>query len=314
MPEKAQQHPQVLADVAQAQGVLAKAAAPSIQFEAPPPSASSHGAQASGSGKSPPTTTALAQPSLPAITGRIGDIETRLQGVTAEWNKLRQDYETAQSGRKAPGATGSAAEFIKAQKAYVKTKNALNQMIENARREVEIPQHEQGQVTFGSVDSRLRTAVESGARLATRYTHAALLPKVDVNYRSSDRPAYKDGIIHMDESAAESKIMHEITHGTEVQNPAVLAAAVAFLQYRAGTEQPKLLSKLTGDQKYRANEYAYEDQFAARGGVHYMGKDYGGEATELLTRGIERLHADPVEFMQNDPEYFRFILQTLQQP
>ncbi|OYW70485.1 MAG: hypothetical protein B7Z37_30605, partial [Verrucomicrobia bacterium 12-59-8] len=47
MPEKAQQHPQVQADVAQARSVVAKATAHSIQFEAPPPSASSHGAPSS---------------------------------------------------------------------------------------------------------------------------------------------------------------------------------------------------------------------------------------------------------------------------
>jgi len=156
--------------------------------------------------------------------------------------------------------------------------------------------------------------VEAGARLAIRYSHASLLPKVDVAHRPSGRPAYRDGVIHMHESAIESKIMHETTHGTEVQNPAVLAAAVAFLRHRAGTERPKRLRDLIGRKEYRSDEYAYEDQFAARGGDHYMGKDYGGEATELLTEGIERLHADPVEFMQNDPEYFRFILQTLQHP
>ncbi len=234
--------------------------------------------------------------------------------MAAEWNRLRQDYETTQSNKEEASINGTNAEYLKARKAFIKAENALNQMIENARREVEIPQHEQGQVTFGSVDSRLRTAVEAGARLATRYIHAALLPKVDVAYRPYLRPAYRDGVIRMDASAPESKIMHEITHGTEVQNPAVLAAALSFLRYRAGTEQPKLLSKLTGDQKHRADEYAYEDQFGACGGDHYMGKDCGGKGTELLTRGIERLHANPVEFMQNDPEYFRFILQTLQQP
>ncbi len=44
-----------------------------------------------------------------------------------------------------------------------------------------------------------------------------------------------------------------------------------------------------------------------------MGKDYGGEATELLTMGIERLHRNPVEFYINDPEYFEFVMRTLQQ-
>ncbi len=310
MPAPARQHPTVQADLAQAQRVVVESAGRGAQFEAAPASAT----QASGPAQASSPAIPLPKPVLPAATGRIGDVEAQLQGVAAQWDKLRQDFEMAQLNEKAAAINGSNAEFLKARKDLVKAENAVNQMIEDARRIVAVPQAVRGQVAFGTVDSRLRSAVQAGARLAESYTHAALLPKLDVAHRASERPAYGGGVVHMDESATESEIMHEITHGTEVQNPAVLAAAVAFLQHRAGTEQPQLLSKLTGDSRYRADEYAYEDQFAVRGGVHYMGKDYRGGATEILTRGIERLHNDPVEFMQNDPEYFRFILQTLQQP
>lgn len=44
-----------------------------------------------------------------------------------------------------------------------------------------------------------------------------------------------------------------------------------------------------------------------------MGKIYP-DGTEILTMGIERLHADPIEFYMNDPEYFKFVIQTLQHP
>jgi len=87
---------------------------------------------------------------------------------------------------------------------------------------------------------------------------------------------------------------------------------------RAGKEKPKLLSELTGNTKYKADERAYEDEFASRGGEAYSGKIIGDEsnptATELLTTGIQRLHENPGLFQAQDPEYFDFVIQTLQNP
>lgn len=34
----------------------------------------------------------------------------------------------------------------------------------------------------------------------------------------------------------------------------------------------------------------------------------------MNTQGLGRLHRNPVEFYINDPEYFEFVIQTLQQP
>jgi hypothetical protein len=51
-----------------------------------------------------------------------------------------------------------------------------------------------------------------------------------------------------------------------------------------------------------------EDSYVSKGGSNYMGRLYADQATEILTMGIERLMTDPREFLDNDPEYFRFIL------
>ena len=93
----------------------------------------------------------------------------------------------------------------------------------------------------------------------------------------------------------------------------ILKASQDFLRKRAGNESPQKLSELTGNKEYKAYKEAYEDEFFSRGGGHYAGKIYP-DATELLTMGIERLHENPVEFYFNDPEYFDFVIHTLQQP
>ncbi|MCX6848226.1 MAG: hypothetical protein NTY98_04845 [Verrucomicrobia bacterium] len=58
-----------------------------------------------------------------------------------------------------------------------------------------------------------------------------------------------------------------------------------------------------------------KDRFEELGGKHYMGRFYpGADGTEILTMGIERLHRGPVDFYVNDPEYFEFVIKTLQHP
>ena len=95
---------------------------------------------------------------------------------------------------------------------------------------------------------------------------------------------------------------HEIIHGTEQQTPSVLKKSRAFLKRRAGGKPTVSLRKATG-QNYKAHERAWEDDWIAKGGRLYMGKDYGDRATEILTMGIERLHRNLQEFAMNDSDF-----------
>ncbi|EDY18428.1 hypothetical protein CfE428DRAFT_4212 [Chthoniobacter flavus Ellin428] len=61
----------------------------------------------------------------------------------------------------------------------------------------------------------------------------------------------------------------------------------------------------------RDNEVAIEDHFKDFGGDAYAGRKYPDKSTEVLTMGIERLHADPALFAEQDPEYFTFVVNTL---
>ena len=146
------------------------------------------------------------------------------------------------------------------------------------------------------------------------YTHASLLPSVGVVDFNRNYPAYIHGMLCINHLTSQSQVMHEIAHGIEEQNPQVLRRCLEFLKRRAGNESPQSLAKLTGKAEH-ADKMVYKDRFEELGGEHYMGRIYPqGDGTEILTMGIERLHRNPVEFYVNDPEYFEFVIQTLQHP
>ena len=110
------------------------------------------------------------------------------------------------------------------------------------------------------------------------------------------------------------RAVHEIMHHLEHENPALYKAAKAFRKSRAKGETAQKLSVLTGNPNYDDGEVAYKDKWAERGGDHYCGKEYNEEshATEILTMGIERLFNDPIGFAKDDPDYFQFLIRTLQ--
>lgn len=191
-------------------------------------------------------------------------------------------------------------------------------LVERARETVSVPAGLRGRVRmqFDKAGKATRELAQRGAAIVERYTAEAILPEVVVTttrsrrmfYRNSDRRAH----LNTTDDRAESVAAHEITHGTEAQHPDVLKAAKDFLAKRAGTDPLKRLSDIYPRHGYRASEVAWEDEWIARGGHAYSGKYYASN-TELLTMGIERLHADPLAFYREDPDYFAFVVKTLGQ-
>jgi hypothetical protein len=189
---------------------------------------------------------------------------------------------------------------------------AENERLKALRSLASLPLGARGTVQFSGIPPSLVARSREGADIVEAYTHPALLPKVGVvKLPGKGRAHYVSGDIHINAGTSPSTVAHEITHGTEIQNPAVLKASQDFLATRTAGEQPRQLKKLTG-LNYKAHEMALEDEFAKRGGDHYCGKVYP-DATELLTMGVERLHADPAAFAATDPDYFNFIVNTLRQ-
>lgn len=104
-------------------------------------------------------------------------------------------------------------------------------------------------------------------------------------------------------------VAHEMAHWLEVSSSHVHKRCVEFLEYRCAGETSEKLSKLTGINRFRSSETARKDKFFSP----YCGKDYydgkGGRlATEILSMGIQQVLDKPLQFMQEDPEYFAFVI------
>lgn len=100
--------------------------------------------------------------------------------------------------------------------------------------------------------------------------------------------------------------IHESMHWLEKVNPEMLANSMAFLEYRTKGEAEQNLKRLTKI-NYKASEYAKPDKFFNP----YCGKVYDN-ATEIMSMGVQRLFEHPKEFMEEDKEYFNFVIANLQ--
>lgn len=170
------------------------------------------------------------------------------------------------------------------------------------------------EVIIAGYNANYRKNVEEAASIVSALIHKDIMPRnIKVQGVKSNRAYYQSGsrAININKDTSVSVIVHEIVHDMEYSHPDVSEKTKAFLLKRSNGEKAKSLQKLTGIKGFKADEIAYEDEWAKRGGSHYMGKVYNRASTELLTMGIERILADAKSFAEQDPEYFRFMLEIL---
>jgi len=100
--------------------------------------------------------------------------------------------------------------------------------------------------------------------------------------------------------------MHEFGHHLEDVSERAHQACLDFVRDRTEGEKAVRLKDLFPRSKYRANEVTKVDKFISP----YVGKDYDGRFTEVLSMGFENFSSDDaiVWLFENDPEHFRLTL------
>lgn len=278
-------------------------------------------------------------PEKPTVaTRRLEDIEVSVGTLSAQQAAVEQELVTHTEALRALVSENAAARVVFAQfppgsvramevlsevdpaiaSALARMQDSVrrsNDLAERGREAISIPVTSRGAVKL--IDAAGRRNVAEGAGIVERYTHPDLLPVVKVVSTRKRRAFHTrragESSIHINAGTTPSTVAHEITHATEQASPERLQAARDFLLQRASGERALPLRRLAPRAKYDADEMAFEDEWVKRGGNVYAGKDYpAGRATEILTMGIERLHRDPLRFFRDDPDYFRFVLRTLQ--
>ncbi|MDR1301109.1 MAG: hypothetical protein LBK43_01385 [Treponema sp.] len=98
--------------------------------------------------------------------------------------------------------------------------------------------------------------------------------------------------------------LHEMAHRMEALNPQIVSLEKEFYNRRTQGEALVRLKMLPGYDNAEANERVRVDKFASP----YMGKDYGGDAYELLSMGLENLKTKKYN---TDVDYDSFIVGVL---
>jgi hypothetical protein len=126
---------------------------------------------------------------------------------------------------------------------------------------------------------------------------------------------YRSGThaVNMTDGSGAGTAVHEMAHGLEYNLPGAQAACKAFLEHRVGNEPLQQLNKAKPGSGYADWEKGRMDKFDAAFGQSgwYVGKEANGDATEILSMGVERLFEEPASFAAKDPEYFTFVVGVL---
>jgi SPP1 gp7 family putative phage head morphogenesis protein len=125
-------------------------------------------------------------------------------------------------------------------------------------------------------------------------------------YYSDDRAyATKGGDINVGDGSKAS-LFHEAGHHVEFESKKLNQAFNAWMQSRAESNKPEMLSKLTGISGFDDSEVAIKDKFIDP----YVGKIYSDRSTEVLSMGLEHFTnvTDMIKLRSRDPEHFNLTL------
>lgn len=126
-----------------------------------------------------------------------------------------------------------------------------------------------------------------------------------------------NGTLGMASDARSQTWVHEWIHRVEDFSEAHMASSRAFYNRRvraaqARGEREASLRSLTGNDRYKAHETAWKDDFY----TPYCGKGYysgsrGVYGNETATMGVESLFADPAKLLTMDADHFAFSVDFL---
>jgi hypothetical protein len=134
-------------------------------------------------------------------------------------------------------------------------------------------------------------------------------PDTDIPPRTRDtgRSFARNGHVYLSRGASHKTILHELGHTVETHDPFIRRLCLSFYDRRTAGEATQPLRVLTDTQAYGPNEVARPDNFRSP----YVGRDYGRQATEVLSMGMQWLGADVWGFMEEDPDMFDFVFAAI---
>jgi hypothetical protein len=257
---------------------------------------------------------------MEAAKGKLGEIERKIEEVidihkpqireaVKEVDRLRAAYDEAVH-RGIPQETRKIFDDLRNARArLVEVRNvAKDQIFEQLRVDNGLDLKPSYASRVISSSPSRKATVEDGFRIVNSITDKdRIYSTKPVQVKATRSRAFQSsGTINLTASDGAATAAHELAHEIEERSIDVHNRCVEFLKRRTAGERSSYL----GD-RYSSTEYAKRDKFINP----YTGKIYGTEsnprATEILSMGMTHLVGDPTEFMDKDPDHFRFVVGLL---
>jgi hypothetical protein len=131
---------------------------------------------------------------------------------------------------------------------------------------------------------------------------------VRIDYKAAREHAdWSGSAIQLQSGSDVITVAHEIAHLVEMRNPKILERCAEFQDYRSkGKPSKKYDRAWTREDKYLDK---YAGKFYLRSNTATGQKEVA--ATEVLSTGLSLLVKDPIKFMKEDSEHFRFTIGIL---
>ena len=246
------------------------------------------------------------------------DLNTRRTEVRQEMSRLEREFFNAKTSEEKAKAGQALIDYEKVVNKWEADWKALP----NSYREYARSKSDMLDIFSFGPDAKLKITADTQYTMATRSKETADWYNKVLNgdkfslgdrfyvEKMNGRAYYDSGTAFLTNRDGVPTYVHEIGHGLEDHHASILDQSKAFLKARIGEgETPKKLSVLTGYSGYDDREIAYKDDFKNP----YTGKLYGrsigsANATEVVSMGFENLYERPIQFAEEDPEFFNYIL------
>lgn len=159
---------------------------------------------------------------------------------------------------------------------------------------------------------RLYDEVSKGESFLTSTMNPKVHEKVAVKAVERDRVKGKPyranatgQTMNLDQSDKAWVVIHEYGHNLEsgIGTP-ITSKRKAFVKRRHGSEPEVKLRDEFPNANYNDRETAVKDKW-----IHpYVGKNYGGAASEVVSMGMQMMFTNPLRLVREDPELFEFTL------
>jgi len=151
-------------------------------------------------------------------------------------------------------------------------------------------------------------AVDRGLDLFRRLIRrGSPLERVNLRMRAQNplhhRSSYFKQTIRIAWGSSMDEVVHELGHALEESHPEILARALRFRSDRTEGYERRRLRDDHPDRGYGPREFYFPDRWFN----DYCGRDYGDEATEIVSMGLQELLRDPIGFTRGEPDYVALL-------